>query len=60
MGKGLTGIASNPIPLKYALNSAGIQVGNPRLPLVPPDQIAANQIDELLRGYEIDLAVLAH
>lgn len=60
IGKGFTGIASNPIPLKYALNSTGVQVGNPRLPLVPPDQMAANQIDELLRMYEIDLAVPAY
>jgi 4-hydroxy-tetrahydrodipicolinate synthase len=60
IGKGFTGIASNPIPLKYALNSTGVQVGNPRLPLVPPDQNAANQIDELLKGYEIDLAVPAY
>ena len=59
LGKGFTGIASNPIPLKYALNRLGFPVGQPRLPLVPPDEKASSQIDQLLSKYEIDLAVPA-
>ena len=48
---------SNPIPVKYALNRVGFRVGRPRLPLVPPDQKAAEQIDAVLKGYTIDLPV---
>jgi len=52
-------IVSNPIPVKYALNQVGFNVGNPRLPLVPPDEKSAAQIDEVLANYEIDLPVAA-
>ena len=55
IGKGFTGIASNPIPVKYALNKVGFDVGDPRLPLVPPDERAAAEIDALLSRYDIDL-----
>ncbi len=55
MFKGLF-IVSNPIPVKYGLNRAGFNVGDPRLPLVPPDEHAAAQIDELLGRYDIDIA----
>ena len=48
-------VLSNPIPIKYALNRAGFDVGDPRLPLVPPDEESAAQIDELLEPYKIDL-----
>ena len=57
ISKGFTGINSNPIPVKYALNKVGFNAGRPRLPLIPPDEKAAAQIDELLSRYEIDLAV---
>ena len=57
IGKGFTGIATNPIPVKYALNKVGVDVGQPRLPLVAPDEKEAAQIDELLSRYEIDLAL---
>jgi 4-hydroxy-tetrahydrodipicolinate synthase len=50
-------VESNPIPVKYALNRVGFDVGLPRLPLVPPDQHSAEQIDQVLREYEIDLPV---
>ena len=50
-------IVSNPIPVKYALNSVGFNVGNTRLPLVPPDENSAAQIDKVLEGYEVDLPV---
>lgn len=55
MFKGLF-IVSNPIPVKYGLNRAGMNVGDPRLPLVPPDERTAAQIDELLGRYDIDIA----
>ena len=50
-------IVSNPIPLKYSLNRVGFNVGDPRLPLVPPDDRSASQIDEVLSRYEVDLPV---
>lgn len=54
MFKGLF-IVSNPIPVKYGLNRAGFNVGDPRLPLVPPDERTAAQLDELLGRYDIDI-----
>jgi len=50
-------IVSNPIPLKYALNQIGFNVGKPRLPLVEPDEKTAAQIRETLKKYKIDLKV---
>jgi len=55
MFKGLF-IVSNPIPVKYGLNRSGFDVGDPRLPLVPPDERTAAQLDELLQRYDIDIA----
>lgn len=52
-------IASNPIPIKYALNQAGFKVGKPRLPLTPPDEKTAAFIRDTLKKYQIDLAVAA-
>jgi 4-hydroxy-tetrahydrodipicolinate synthase len=48
-------IVSNPIPLKYALNQVGFNVGKPRLPLVEPDEKTASFIKDTLKGYKIDL-----
>ncbi len=50
---------SNPIPVKYAVNHVGLNVGGPRLPLVPASEKAVAQIDKLLDRYEIDLPVSA-
>ena len=50
-------IVSNPIPVKYSVNKAGFNAGKPRLPLVPPDEKTAAQIDQVLSQYEIDLPV---
>ena len=58
MFKGLF-IVSNPIPVKYGLNRVGFDVGDPRLPLVPPDRRTAEQLDELLDRYEIDITAPA-
>ena len=52
-------IVSNPIPVKYAVNKVGFKVGKPRLPLVPPDERSAAQIDEVLAQYQVDLPVPA-
>lgn len=49
------GIVSNPIPIKYALNHLGFKVGNPRLPLVPPDRESAAIIEQALKSAHIDL-----
>ena len=54
---GMTGIASNPIPLKYAYAKVGFDVGKPRLPLIPADADMAAQVDKLLENYPIDLPV---
>ena len=50
-------VISNPIPVKYAVNKVGFNVGSPRLPLVPPDDRSAAEIDAMLARYEIDLPV---
>lgn len=50
-------IVSNPIPVKYALNQLGFNVGKPRLPLVEPDEKSAAQIREILKKYKIDLPI---
>ncbi len=52
---GMTGIASNPIPMKYAMNKVGFSVGRPRLPLIPADERMAAQVDRLLEIYPVDL-----
>lgn len=48
-------VVSNPIPIKHALNHLGFRVGNPRLPLTQADENAAAAIEDVLRGYSIDL-----
>jgi len=48
-------IVSNPIPVKYAVNLAGISVGKPRLPLTEPDEKSAAFIKDTLKKYQIDL-----
>ena len=50
-------IVSNPIPVKHSVNQAGMDVGAPRLPLVPPDDATAAQIDDIVSRYDIDLSV---
>ena len=49
--------ASNPIPIKYALNLVGFQVGGLRLPLCEPDQAAAEKVAAELKRHRIDLPV---
>ena len=50
-------IVSNPVPVKYALNTVGFRVGKTRLPLVEPDEKSATFIRETLTKYQIDLPV---
>jgi len=50
-------VVSNPIPVKYALNKVGFEVGKPRLPLLEPDAQTASKIDAALAGYTIDLCI---
>ncbi len=50
-------VVSNPIPVKYALNHVGFNVGKPRLPLTEPDEKSAALIRETLKNYKIDLPV---
>jgi 4-hydroxy-tetrahydrodipicolinate synthase len=49
--------ASNPIPIKYALNLVGFPVGGLRLPLCEPDQPAADRIAAEVKRHRIDLPV---
>lgn len=48
-------LESNPIPVKYAVNRVGIEVGPCRLPLVPPSESTCTLIDAELSRHEIDL-----
>jgi len=50
-------IVSNPIPVKYALNHIGFNVGKPRLPLTEPDEKSAAVIKDTLKNYQIDLKI---
>ncbi len=50
-------IIGNPMPLKYALNHVGFNVGKPRLPLIEPDEKSAAFIRDTLKNYRIDLPV---
>jgi 4-hydroxy-tetrahydrodipicolinate synthase len=50
-------LIGNPVPLKYALNHSGFDVGAPRLPLVEPDEATAARIREALATQHLDLAV---
>ena len=49
--------ASNPAPVKYALNQVGFRVGALRLPLVAPEGDAAERIVAEVRRSRIDLTV---
>jgi len=50
-------VVSNPVPVKYALNSIGFPAGKPRLPLVEPDEKTAAFIKDTLKNYKIDLPI---
>jgi 4-hydroxy-tetrahydrodipicolinate synthase len=48
-------IVSNPIPVKFALNHIGFNVGGFRLPLTEPDKKTADIIVNTLDKFQIDL-----
>jgi len=48
---------TNPIPIKYAVNHVGFNVGKPRLTLTEPDEKSATIIKDMLKNYKIDLPV---
>ncbi len=48
-------ITSSPIPLKYALNTVGMTVGETRLPLVPIDSRSKAAMDSALATTRVDL-----
>ena len=50
-------IVSNAIPIKYALNYIGFNVGKPRLPLTELDEKSAAFIKDTLKNYKIDLPI---
>jgi 4-hydroxy-tetrahydrodipicolinate synthase len=50
-------VTSSPIPLKYALNTVGMRVGNARLPLVPIDSKSQAVMDAALASTRVDLPV---
>lgn len=50
-------VVTNPIPLKYALNKAGFNVGKPRLPLIEIDSKSAAVVDAAMASATIDLLV---
>ena len=50
-------VISNPMPVKYAVNQAGLRVGKPRLPLTEPDEKTAAMLRDILKKYTIDLPV---
>lgn len=49
--------ASNPTPVKYALNQIGFPVGLPRLPLVEPDEETGERIMKEVRRHPLDLKI---
>lgn len=46
----IMGLTSSPIPVKAAVNMIGIDVGEPRLPLVPPTEEESRTIRAALEG----------
>ena len=50
-------VESNPIPVKFALNEIGFPAGEPRLPLTPLSDAAAERVRAELARHEIDLPV---
>ena len=48
---------TNPVPIKYAVNRAGFDIGKPRLPLWEADDAFTSKFDPLMDQYDIDLPV---
>ena len=50
-------VVANPIPVKHMLNTIGMDVGQPRLPLTETDDATRAKIEDALSRYEVDLPV---
>ncbi|MDP6452334.1 MAG: 4-hydroxy-tetrahydrodipicolinate synthase [SAR202 cluster bacterium] len=48
---------TNPVPIKYAVNRAGMDIGGTRLPLWGPDDAFKARFDPVMDEYDIDLPV---
>ena len=46
----IMGVTASPIPVKAAVGMLGLEVGDPRLPLVPPTAAESEAIREALKG----------
>ena len=48
---------TNPVPIKYAVNRAGLDIGETRLPLWGPDDAFKKRFDPVMDQYHVDLPV---
>ena len=48
-------VEPNPAPVKHALNTIGMQVGKPRLPLVGVTDATAKKVEDILKNHTIDI-----
>ena len=48
---------TNPVPIKYAVERAGLRVGQPRLPMWEADDDLKIRFDQVMDSYDIDLPV---
>ena len=48
---------TNPVPIKYAVNRAGFNAGDTRLPMAEPDNTFKARFDPVMDRYDIDLPV---
>ena len=48
---------TNPIPIKYAMNRAGFNVGQPRLPMTEAPEDFRARFDPVMDRYQVDLPV---
>ena len=48
---------TNPVPIKYAVNRAGMDIGGTRLPLSGPDEAVKAKFNPVMDDYDVDLPV---
>ena len=48
---------TNPVPIKYAVNRAGMDIGGTRLPLWGPDEAFKAKFNPVMDDYDVDLPV---
>jgi 4-hydroxy-tetrahydrodipicolinate synthase len=49
---------TSPVPVKYAINRIGLDVGPTRLPLAPPEESFIAKFNVILDGYELDFSAV--